>query len=156
MSPDPAGAPTLQALRLIGTREPAAIAALAEQVEDFARRCGCAAPAAQQLALVAEEVLTNIARHAWPDDAPRSFALEVEARRGEASVEVVLTTEDDGIPFDPTAAASPDLEAALEDRPIGGLGIHFIRSMTDSQSYSRAGGRNRLTMRKTCPLDDGG
>ncbi len=149
------GAPALQALRLLGTREPAAVAALAEQVEEFARRCGCAAPAAQQLALVAEEVLTNIARHAWPDDAPRSFAVAVEARRGEDSVEVTLTTEDDGIPFDPTAAAAPDLEAALEDRPIGGLGIHFIRSMTDSQSYSRVEGSNRLILRKICPLDRG-
>jgi len=150
------GAPALQALRLLGSREPEAIAALAEQVEEFARRCGCAAPAAQQLALVAEEVLTNIARHAWPDDKPRSFAVAVEARRGADAVEVTLTTEDDGIPFDPTAAAAPDLEAALEDRPIGGLGIHFIRSMTDAQSYSRSGGRNRLTVRKTCPLDGGG
>jgi serine/threonine-protein kinase RsbW len=149
------GAPALQALRLLGTREPAAVAALAERIEDFARRSGCAAPAAQQLALVAEEILTNIARHAWPDDAPRSFAVEVKARRGEDSVEVTLTTEDDGTPFDPTAAASPDLEAALKDRPIGGLGIHFIRSMSDSQSYSRAGGRNRLTVRKTCQPDGG-
>jgi anti-sigma regulatory factor (Ser/Thr protein kinase) len=139
-------------LRLLGSRSPEAIAAQAEEIGDFARRCGCPDSVAQQIALVAEEVMVNIARHAWPEGVPHSFSVELEARRGADSVEILLIAEDDGRPFDPTAATEPDLDAPLEDRPVGGLGIHFMRSMTDAQSYSRENGRNRLVLRKACPL----
>ena len=61
----------------------------------------------------------------------------------------VLTIEmsDNGAPFNPLDYVSPpDLQAPLEARMVGGLGIHLIRSMVDDISYRREAGRNRLTL----------
>ena len=46
----------------------------------------------------------------------------------------------------PTAAPKADLSASLEDRPVGGLGIHLVPSIMDSISYKRLDGKNVLTM----------
>jgi len=76
-------------------------------------------------------------------------ALTAEARAD--GLFVVMTTRDDGVAFDPLAAA-PDLDAGLDDRKLGGLGIHLIREMTDAQRYRREGGWNVLVVDKLCPL----
>ena len=60
-----------------------------------------------------------------------------------------LTIEivDDGRPFDPlTDAPKPDVNAELEDRNIGGLGIHLVRKMMDDVRYRREEGKNHLTL----------
>ena len=59
-----------------------------------------------------------------------------------------ITISDDGIPFNPFQKASPDLKASLEDRDIGGLGIHLVRELMDSVSYKRGVGRNIVTLVK--------
>jgi len=63
--------------------------------------------------------------------------------------EVRVEISDDGRPFDPlTDAIEPDLDAPLEERAIGGLGIHLVREMMDELHYSREDGKNRLAMVK--------
>ena len=71
-------------------------------------------------------------------------------------IEIVLISEDDcltievlddGRPFNPLAdAVEPDIEAFLNDRPVGGLGVHLVRNLMDDLSYQRAAGRNLLKM----------
>ena len=57
----------------------------------------------------------------------------------------VIEIIDDGIPFDPlTEAPEPDLTSPIEDRPIGGLGVHFTKSLMDDVEYCRESGKNRL------------
>ena len=62
----------------------------------------------------------------------------------------VVTAEvsDDGRAFDPLKVPPPDLESDLQSRPVGGLGVHFIKTLMDEVSYRREGGRNILTMHK--------
>jgi serine/threonine-protein kinase RsbW len=148
-SPAMSGA-ALSSLRLVATRDVPASAEVAERARAFLDGLGCTDRAATQVALVVEEMVSNVAKYAWPDDTPRAFSLEVDARREGGELVVTLTTDDDGTPFDPTQAAPPDLEADLDARPIGGLGIHMIRTMTDRQSYQRIGGRNRFNVVKRC------
>ena len=72
--------------------------------------------------------------------------------------EVILKSEldhltidiwDDGRPFDPlTEAPEPDLDATLEDRRVGGLGIYFAETLMDEMRYEREDGRNHLTLFK--------
>jgi serine/threonine-protein kinase RsbW len=69
--------------------------------------------------------------------------VRIEFRNGA----LTATVSDDGRPFDPLSQPSPDIHAPLEDRTIGGLGIHLIRSMMDAVEYRRADGRNHLTFR---------
>ncbi|MBN2982764.1 ATP-binding protein [Cohnella algarum] len=73
-----------------------------------------------------------------------SIRLSVSPAR--AFVEIVL--EDDAIPFNPLEAGAPDLEPSLEERAVGGLGIHFVKKLMDDVSYERTSSGNRLVLVK--------
>ena len=53
--------------------------------------------------------------------------------------------------FDPTQVAPPDLRSTLKERKVGGMGIHFVRSLMDDVVYARADGKNCLHLRKKLP-----
>lgn len=139
-------------LRFELARDVAAVMPQVEAIEAFLIEAGCSAASAMQMTLVAEEILTNIARDAWPASAPGVCVVEVEAESVDAAIFVRLRTDDDGVAFDPTQAENPDIEASLEDRAIGGLGILLVREMTDTQVYERVDEHNILTVSKLCPL----
>ena len=64
------------------------------------------------------------------------------------AVRLKITISDNGVPFDPTAKAEVDTTLSVEERGIGGLGIHLIRQIMDSINYERVEGKNVLTLRK--------
>ena len=70
----------------------------------------------------------------------------VSAHIGEDRLEFRIS--DNGIPFDPTVAADPDVAADVKDRPIGGLGIFLVKHIMDQVSYCRENGKNILSMTK--------
>lgn len=124
------------------------IAALAEQVDsllaDHPRL-------AFQVNLCLDELLTNTITHGLKG-AP-DHRIEVELKREAEWLEIVLS--DDAPPYDPFAdSPRPDLEAELDERPIGGLGVHFVRSLMQSAEVSHEGGGNRVVLRKRlCETD---
>lgn len=59
---------------------------------------------------------------------------------------LVLTMEDNGRPFDPTRNTNPDLSSAVDERPVGGLGLHLIKTFADRVDYEYSDGKNRLVM----------
>jgi sigma-B regulation protein RsbU (phosphoserine phosphatase) len=61
---------------------------------------------------------------------------------------MILKIKDDGVPFDPFEQDAPDIELALEDREIGGLGIHLARKVMDEASYQRQDDKNVVTFIK--------
>ncbi|MDD8027550.1 MAG: ATP-binding protein, partial [Acidobacteriota bacterium] len=79
-----------------------------------------------EVQLVVEEAVVNIIRHAYPGHAGD---IELRWEAGSEPGRVVLEIEDEGVPFDLRSAPAPDLRSGIEERPIGGLGIHFIRSL---------------------------
>ena len=99
---------------------------------------------AMQINLAIEEAATNVIMYAYPEGTEGEVDLGA-SRQGD---NLIFTLADTGIPFDPTAAPEADTSASLEDRPIGGLGIHLVRTIMDSVSYKRAEGKNVLTMTK--------
>ena len=96
------------------------------------------------LDLALEELVTNIISYGFLDDREHWIQVALDLKQGE----VCLQTSDDGKPFNPLLEPPPDLEAPLEARSVGGLGIHMIRSSTDRQSYARQNDRNILTLYK--------
>jgi len=103
------------------------------------------AAATFRLTMALEEIVANVADHAVPADGVVAVAVAVDA--GVVAVEI----SDAGAPFDPfTAAPAPSLDADLDDRPIGGLGVHLVRTLVDEVGYARVDGRNvvRLAMRR--------
>ena len=92
--------------------------------------------------LVLDELSVNIVNYGGE-------ASEIEVSLAADADEVRVEIADDGRPFDPlNDAMEPDLDAPLEDRAIGGLGIHLVREMMDELHYSREDGKNRLAMVK--------
>jgi len=72
-------------------------------------------------------------------------AIELNLSAGE----LVLTVKDDGHPFNPLESAEPDTSLPVEDRTIGGLGIHLLRKMSDRMEYARVESKNQLTLHKS-------
>lgn len=102
-------------------------------------------PGAAYLAnLAIEELVTNSIKYGYDDSAQH----EVEVTLAIDSGALVITVVDDGHAFDPLAQAAPDTEMAMADRPIGGLGIHLLRKMSDTMTYERRDHQNRVTMTK--------
>ncbi|MBL7066986.1 MAG: ATP-binding protein [Candidatus Marinimicrobia bacterium] len=58
--------------------------------------------------------------------------------------------EDDSNPYDPANAPTPDVNACLEDRKIGGLGIYLIKNMMDEIKHSTKNGKNKLIVTRKC------
>ena len=57
-----------------------------------------------------------------------------------------LTIQDNGPAFDPSTAGVPDTALPADERPVGGLGLHLVRTLSDSFDYSREGDRNRYVI----------
>jgi serine/threonine-protein kinase RsbW len=94
--------------------------------------------------LVLEEALTNIINYAYPDNLDHSIEVGLALRDGIFSIVI----QDDGVPYDPTQKADPDITKSVSDRPIGGLGIFLIRQMMDGVNYAHIDGKNVLTLSK--------
>ena len=92
-----------------------------------------------------EEVLSNIIRHSLADF--DNCVIVVSARIAAGEIQIQL--EDNGPAFNPLSYSPPKLEAPLEDREAGGLGIHLVKCLMDRVRYERREERNFLTMAKT-------
>ena len=94
--------------------------------------------------LVFEEIAANIVNHGARGGRTLEVCVAVEAEP-EA---IILTFEDEGLPFDPTAHRASESPRSLEDERIGGFGLMLVRRVTTAFDYLRtADGRNRLTLR---------
>ena len=96
-----------------------------------------------RIELAVEEVFVNIASYAYPDK-------EGDARVSVAVIDdhVTIRFEDSGEPFDPLKADEPDIDAPLEKRTIGGLGIFLVKEMMDDVQYEYKDGKNILMFSK--------
>ena len=92
------------------------------------------------LNLILEELLSNIIFHGYQDHEQHLIYVTFEA----SDLGVAFTIEDDAIAFNPLDREEIDTEQLLEDRPVGGLGIHFIKALARDLIYERVGERNVL------------
>jgi anti-anti-sigma factor len=91
-----------------------------------------------------EEIVANVISYGHDDSDDHDIVVRLALADGQWTIEV----EDDGRPFDPLDVPTPDLAQPLEERSVGGLGIHLVRNMMDGMEYRRDGGKNRLVMKK--------
>jgi serine/threonine-protein kinase RsbW len=94
--------------------------------------------------LALDEVMTNIVRHGFDDATGQELLAEIVVSNDQLTTAVT----DQGRAFNPLEMPAPDLTAPLEERALGGLGIHLIRSLMDAVEYRREGPKNVLTLRK--------
>ena len=113
-------------------------------VEEFCRAQGLAKETSLDLRLVAEEVLSNIVQYAHAEIEERPVELRLSVSRESVRMEF----RDEGTPFNPLDAPTPDLDARPDERAIGGLGVHLVRSLVDEARYSREGSVNVFVLMK--------
>lgn len=94
--------------------------------------------------LALDEIVTNIVLHGFDDPAGQELQIVLTALPGVITAQV----EDGGRAFNPLEAPAPDLTAPLDERTLGGLGIHLVKSLVDKVEYRREGEKNVLTVRK--------
>jgi anti-sigma regulatory factor (Ser/Thr protein kinase) len=94
--------------------------------------------------LAIEELVTNAMKYGYDDANEHVVEIKLALEHGG----LVVTVTDDGRPFNPLTWPEPDTRLPLEDRLIGGLGVHLLRKMSDEMEYVRDGNKNRLTLRK--------
>ncbi len=98
-----------------------------------------------ELNLLLEEYVVNVIHHAYSDNTAHEIKLFF--KKNEDTLSILI--EDDGIAFNLTEVpTSEDVNKPVEERKIGGLGVHFIKSLADHVSYQRANGLNKLTLIK--------
>ena len=103
-------------------------------------------PAAAYLATLAlEELVTNCIKYGYDDQAEHL----IEVTMSITESELVMVFTDDGHSFNPLELSEPDKSLPIEDRAVGGLGIHMLRKMSDRMEYVYSGGKNRITLRKS-------
>ena len=142
---EPWGGSGTGALRERLRASPAEAVRARESFERFCAARGVPEPVAQDLALAVQEALDNVVEHGYRG-VPRGLTL-VEADVS-AGRDVVVTVRDRGVGVDPRSAPAPDTTSSLDDRRVGGLGVHLVRSLVDEVRYERRGGENRLVIVK--------
>ena len=96
--------------------------------------------------LILEELFTNVVKYGRAGEVTATTIGVALALKGR---ELKIEFSDDGPPFDPLTVAPPDLERPIADRPIGGLGLHILRSLVDHARYRRKADRNHLFLRRS-------
>jgi len=111
---------------------------------DFAAAAGLSDKDLFALQIVVEELVTNVIDYGGvPAGEP---AATVELAVADGVLTMVLS--DCGREYNPLLREDPDTTLPAEERPIGGLGVHFCKKLTDAQSYARVDGKNVLTLSK--------
>ncbi|MDY9923375.1 ATP-binding protein [Methanobacterium sp.] len=120
------------------------LTSIADFITSSTRELGLSEKGVFQLQLAVDEVAANIILHGYTHQTgPIHLTIWKENDK------IIIQIQDRGEPFNPLEADEPDLQAPLEERSPGGLGIHFLKTVTDSVHYQFKDGKNILTLIKT-------
>jgi anti-sigma regulatory factor (Ser/Thr protein kinase) len=114
-------------------------------VDKVSERWELPAKVSMNLNLVLEEIISNTIFYGYNDDAGHKIFLDFTL--GDGFVEIQI--RDDAAEFDISVTGEfKDLDKSAEERKIGGLGIHFVKTLMDKIEYKRENEENILTLRK--------
>ncbi len=88
--------------------------------------------------LVFDEMITNIIKYGYRDQ--HKHEIHIEVRMNKEQIAIVIS--DDGIDFNPLDIAEPDIDIDLDEREIGGLGIHLVRQISSDVFHRFENGMN--------------
>lgn len=113
---------------------------ITEFAEKFLTEEDCAPKLVHQMIIALDEIYSNIVKY--------SRASDIELTCSVAEDMIYLTFSDNGIPYNPIEANEPDITLPMQERPIGGLGLHMVRKMMDYIDYKHEDDRNVFTIGK--------
>ncbi len=115
-----------------------------EHFESFSERNEIAMPVVLKFNIAFDELLNNIIMYGYDDEDEHEIEVDL-VLRGER---LVITIADDGIPFNPFKQTPPDTMLTVEERDVGGLGIHIVKNLMDEYNYKRNVDKNIITLIK--------
>ena len=121
------------------------IGSAAAKIDAYCEARALAPQIAYAVNLSVDEILTNTISYGYDDDEQHRIDLTLRVE-GETLLVVI---EDAGRAFDSSLAREPDVDATLEERSLGGLGLFLVQQMMDDVAYQRSGDRNIITLRKS-------
>ena len=120
------------------------IPSLSEFVKNICEEIKLDSTTTMHINMALEEAVVNVMNYAYPMKTDGD--VKIDSYANSQLLKFVIT--DSGHPFDPTTYGTLDLTQPTEERSIGGLGIHIMRTYMDSINYERINGQNILTLRK--------
>lgn len=123
------------------------LSTVAQYFESLSEKYSISMPVTHKMNIALDDLLNNIISYGYNDDQEHIIELQFEYSKNRLSVII----SDDGIPFNPFEEKPVDTSLSIDEREIGGLGIHLVREMVDRYSYSRKINRNVVTL--TMDLD---
>ena len=96
----------------------------------------------QKFNIALDEILNNIITYGYRDEEENEIEISIELR----NERLIIIISDHGIPFNPFQKESPDTDLSIEERAIGGLGIHIVKSLMDEYNYKRHVDKNIVTL----------
>ena len=118
---------------------------MARRVERFLHEKNIDDSIINKILLCVDELITNIIAHAYKEVGEHAVLLESTVSENS----IVIEIRDDGVPFNPTTdTRKPNIEESIEQRAIGGLGIHLVMNLMDEVEYEREGDFNVLRATK--------
>ena len=121
------------------------LASLLAEVAKFGSANDWPADWEYQVELAVEELVINIVNYGFGNASEGRIELVLDSSPDTLTIDII----DNGRPFDPfSEAPQPDLESSVEDRPIGGLGVHFVKTMMDEVRYKREDQKNHVSLVK--------
>lgn len=124
---------------------------IAAFIGHVAERCDLGPKDTFDIQMAVDEACTNIIEHSYQGDESGT----IEISYSYTDEECCITLRDFGGSFNPDAVPEPDINAPLEERPIGGLGLYFMRELMDSVEFEfNPEEGNILTMVKRRKLVD--
>lgn len=115
---------------------------LTDQVEDWGLGCALPQKPLWTLCMILDELITNTIVHGYSNKDGQPIDVSIDA----TAEAIRLTLKDYAPAFNPLAAPEADTAGDIDDRDIGGLGIHFVRKMTSAASYSHDGTANEIRL----------
>ncbi len=120
-----------------------ALPRLASDIDAFMQAHNSSADVVFAVQLAVEEVVTNALTHGARDGRPE---VRIELRCDDDFIQLEIS--DDGTLFDPLQFTPRSTQGEVEEREIGGLGLHLVRETMDSVQYQERDGRNCLILKK--------
>jgi len=97
------------------------------------------------LNLALEELISNIIFYGFDDDEEHEINISFEKEK--TLLKILIS--DEGKEFNPfNVSVEEELDKSVEEREIGGLGIHFVKKLMDSFEYNRVNKINNITLIK--------
>ncbi len=121
------------------------IAKVDVKLDEFAEQFGVPPAIAATFHIIFDDLLNNVISYGFNDEQRHFIDVSLELTANS----LIASIADDGVPFNPLTEATPDTQLSIEDRQIGGLGIHIVINMVDDISYQRTADKNVLTLTKS-------